>query len=129
MKVYLVDLYQDVEVGEYFDFAQRNYSCRCTIDTEKEVVVLTPDKRDISSYNKAADVSRGKCNISWGLACQDHFAVINEEGTVLFSAKDYNAIERFNRDSEYYVKFQEFINNGWTLDSPAVLLSDDDFIV
>lgn len=130
MRIYLVDLYEDHDVGENFNFRERCYSCRTTIDTEREVVVLTPNKHDISAYNKAGDGSRGERYASWGLACQEHFAVIAEDGTVLFSAKDYDRAARFDPDSEFYVKFQEFINNGWTLDSPAVLLSDDDdFII
>ena len=72
----------------------------------------------------------GERHSSWGLACQDHFAVIDVDGTVLFTANGYSAADRLDPDSEFYVKFQEFIDNGWTLDCPAVLLSDeDDFIV
>ena len=130
MKVYLVDLYEDHDVGEKFDFMHRCYPCRMMIDTEREVVELTPSQYDISSYNKAGDGSRGERHAGWGLACQEYFAVIAKDGTVLFSAKGYNRGERCNPDSEFYVKFQEFIDNGWTMDSPAVLLSDDDdFIV
>lgn len=130
MRVYLVDLYEDHDVGEKFPFRDRCYSCRTNIDTEREIVVLTPNKHDISAYNKVGDGSRGERHTSWGLACQEHFAVIGEDETVLFSAKDYDRNERFDPDSDFYVKFQEFIDNGWTLDSPAVLLSDEeDFIV
>ena len=130
MRIYLVDLYEDHDVGENFDFSERCYSCRTNIDTEREVVVLTPGKHNISAYNKAGDGSCGERYTSWGLACQEHFAVIAEDGTVLFSAKDYNRAERLDSDSEFYVKFQEFIDNGWKVDSPAVLLSDEeDFIV
>ena len=130
MKIYLVDLYDDVEVGENFNFRERNYSCRCTIEPENEIVSLQPDKHDISSYFKLPDGARGERHASWGLGCQLHFAVIAEDGTVLFSAKDYSISKRRDSKSEFYVKFQEFINNGWTLDGPAVLLSDeDDFIV
>lgn len=92
--------------------------------------VFLAGKHDISSYNKAGDGSRGERHASRGLACQEHFAVIAEDGTVLFSAKDYDREERRKPHSEFYAKFREFINNGWTLDSPAVLLSDEeDFIV
>ena len=130
MKFYLVDIYEDHDVGEYFDFMHRSYSCRITIDTEREVIVLTPNMCDISSYNKAADGSRGDRRTGWGLACQEHFAVIDEEGTVLFSSKGYSRRDRCNPYSEFYVKFQEFIDNGWKVDSPVVLLSDEeDFIV
>lgn len=120
---------EDHDVGENFDFSERCYSCRTMIDTGREVVVLTPSKHDISSYNKAGDGSRGERHAGWGLACQDHFAVIAEDGTVLFSAKGYSVADRFNPDSVFYAKFREFINNGWTLDRPEVLLSDEeDFI-
>ena len=130
MKIYLVDLYEDHDVGENFNFRERSYSCRCTIDPENQIVILQPDKRDISSYLKTPDGGRGDRYASWGLACQEHFAVIGEDETVLFSAKDYDRNERFDPDSEFYVKFQEFIDNGWTMDSPTVLLSDEeDFIV
>lgn len=132
MRVYLVDLYEDHEVGENFPFRDNMcYNHRTNIiDTERKVVVLAPDSQDISLYNKAGDGSRGERYLCWGLTCQDHFAVINEEGTVLFTANGYSAADRLNPDSEFYVKFQEFIDNGWTLDSPTVLLSDeDDFIV
>lgn len=130
MRIYLVDLYEDVEVGENFDFRERCYSCRTDIDTEREVVELTPSRHDISSYIKTPDGNLGERYTSWGLAYQEHFAVIAEDGTVLFSAKDYDRAERLKPHSEFYVKFQEFIDNGWTLDSPAVLLSDEeDFIV
>lgn len=130
MRIYLVDLYDDVEVGENFNFRERNYSCRCTIEPDTQIVILQPDKRDISSYLKTPDGGRGDRYASWGLGCQDHFAVIAEDGTVLFSAKDYNISERRKPESEFYTKFREFIDNGWTMDSPAVLLSDeDDFIV
>lgn len=92
--------------------------------------VFLAGKHDISSYNKAGDGSRGERHASRGLACQEHFAVIAEDGIVLFSAKDYDREERRKPHSEFYAKFREFINNGWTLDSPAVLLSDEeDFIV
>lgn len=130
MKVYLVDLYEDVEIGEKFFFSDRCYSCKTNIDTERENVVLTPGKHDISSYIKLPDGGCGGREVSWGLSCQEHFAVIDKEGTVLFSSKGYNRAERFDPDSEFYVKFQEFIDNGWTMDSPTVLLSDEeDFIV
>ena len=130
MKVYLVDLYEDVEVGENFNSSERCYSCRTDIDTEREIVKLTPSQADISSYIKTPNGSCGERHAGWGLACQEHFAVIAEDGTVLFSAKGYNRAERRDPKSEFYVKFQEFIDNGWTLDSPTVLLSDeDDFIV
>lgn len=130
MRIYLVDLYEDHDVGENFDFSERYYSCRMMIDTEREVVKLTPSLPEISSYNKVSDGSPGDHHASWGLSCQEHFAVIAEDGTVLFSAKDYDRAERLKPHSEFYVKFQEFIDNGWTLDSPAVLLSDEeDFIV
>ncbi|MDT3369766.1 MAG: hypothetical protein LIR40_14195 [Bacteroidota bacterium] len=130
MKVYLVDLYEDHDVGENFNFMHRCYSCRTTIDLDREVVELTPSQYDISSYNKVPDGSLGDHHASWGLACQEHFAVIGEDGTVLFSAKDYNRDARRDPHSEFYTKFQEFIDNGWTMDSPAVLLSDEeDFIV
>lgn len=130
MRVYLVDLYEDHDVGKKFPFRDRNYICRMKIDTEKEVVVLTPGEHCISAYVKLADGGCGSCNASWELSCQDHFAVIGEDETVMFSAKGYSASERYNPDSEFYTKFQEFIDNGWTMDSPAVLLSDEeDFIV
>lgn len=130
MRVYLVDLNEDHEVGEKFSFKDRRRNYWEAIDTEREIAVLTPDTHEISLYNKEDDGSRGNRHTSWNLACQDHFAVINEEGTVLFTSKGYSADDRLNSDSEFYVKFQEFIDNGWTLNSPTVLLSDeDDFIV
>lgn len=130
MKIYLVDLYRDLDVGENYNFKEKGYSCSCTIDPENEIVELKPRLYDISSYVKMVNGGRGERRAGWGLGCQNHFAVIDEEYNVLFSAKDYNISERRNPKSEFYVKFQEFINNGWTLDSPAVLLSDeDDFIV
>ena len=130
MRIYLVDLYEDVEVGENFDFRERCYSCRTDIDTEREVVELTPSRHDISSYIKTPDGNLGDRHAGWGLSCQEHFAVIAEDGTVLFSAKGYSRADRRDPDSEFYVKFQEFIDNGWTMDSPTVLLSDEeDFIV
>ena len=130
MKIYLVDLYEDHDVGEKFPFRNRCYSCRTNIDTEREVVVLTPDNHNISAYAKLADGGCGSCNTSWGLACQEHFAVIGEDETVIFSAKGYDRDKRFDPNCEFYTKFQEFMDNGWTLDSPVVLLSDeDDFIV
>lgn len=130
MRIYLVDLYEDHDVGENFNFRERSYSCRTNVDPEKDIIVLDPSKHEISAYVKLADGGRGSRNTCWGLACQEHFAVIAEDGTVLFSAKDYDRNERFDPDSDFYVKFQEFIDNGWTMDSPAVLLSDEeDFIV
>lgn len=128
MRVYLVDLYEDHDVGEKLPFRDRRYVCRMKIDTEREVVVLTPVEHCI--YVKLADGGCGSYNVSWGLSRQGHFAVIGEDETVMFSAKGYSASERYNPDSEFYTKFQEFIDNGWTMDSPAVLLSDEeDFIV
>lgn len=130
MKFYLVDLYEEHDVGEHFDFTERNYSCRATIDTERENVVITPGKHDISSYVKLPDGGCGTRNISWSLACQLYFAVTDEEGTILFTANDYNVDRRLDPDCGFYTKFQEFMDNGWTSDSPAVLLSgEDDFIV
>ncbi len=130
MRIYLVDLFEDHDVGEHFDFMHRGYRCRTTFDLEREVVDLAPKLCDISSYNKAVDGSRGDRRTGWGLACQEHFAVIDEEGIVLFSSKGYSRADRRDPRSEFYAKFQEFIDNGWKVDSPAVLLSDEeDFIV
>lgn len=84
----------------------------------------------IQIYSKGGE-EYGNHIVGWGLACQKHFYIVDENGKILFSSGKYNALARADHDCEFFSELKEFIDNGWQgPESTEVLLNDDeDFIV
>lgn len=126
MNIQFYDMYGDHDVGEVVT-PESSYSCRTDLirDVENCRVELKPFSSSIGIYTNG---SEGR--VGWSLNCQDCFCVCDETGTIIFTSKGYNRLERSNSECQFYQKFKEFIDNGWSGSGPTVLLSDDDdFIV
>lgn len=84
----------------------------------------------IQIYRKRGEAQDSRI-VGWGLACQNHFYVVDDGGKILFSSGRFSIADRSDGDCEFFSELREFINNGWQgPESTEVLLNDDeDFII
>lgn len=84
----------------------------------------------IKIYRKRGGVRDSRI-VGWGLSCQNHFYIVDDEGKILFSSGRFSIADRSEDDCEFFRELREFINNGWQgPESTEVLLNDDeDFII